>query len=213
LREGLSRLGFTLDWFTDGQTGWAALASAPYDAVILDLGLPKRDGLEILKHWRRQGRDEPVLILTARDALDERLQGLDAGADDYLCKPFALAEVAARLRALIRRRHGKSAPLLKLGNIVLDPAARAVTKGGEPVDLTAREVELLELFMSSPGRTFSRALIDEKLYGWDNEVDSNTIEVTIHRLRRKLGRQVIRTLRGAGYILGDDSDRDDGSGA
>ena len=209
LRAGLSRLGFTVDWFTDGQTGLAALTAAPYDAVALDLGLPKRDGLDVLAQWRRQGRDEPVLILTARDTLDERLQGLNGGADDYLCKPFALAEVAARLRALIRRRHGKAAPLLTLGSIVLDPAARTVTRGGQPVDLTAREVELLELFMNAAGRTLPRAVIEEKLYGWDGEVGSNTIEVTIHRLRRKLGSSVIRTLRGAGYALGTD-DGDDG---
>jgi len=206
LRAGLSRLGFTVDWFTDGQAGFAALTAAPYDAVALDLGLPTRDGLDVLAQWRRQGRDEPVLILTARDTLDERLQGLDSGADDYLCKPFALAEVAARLRALIRRSHGKAAPVLTLGSIVLNPAARTVTRGGRPVDLTAREVELLELFMNAADRTFSRAAIEEKLYGWDDEVGSNTIEVTIHRLRRKLGGGVIRTRRGAGYALGNDGD-------
>ncbi|MDR2852851.1 MAG: response regulator [Burkholderiaceae bacterium] len=208
LRAGLSRLGFTVDWFTDGQAGFVALTAAPYDAVVLDLGLPKCDGLDVLAQWRRRGRDEPVLILTARDTLDERLQGLDSGADDYLCKPFALAEVAARLRALIRRRHGKTAPVRTLGRIVLDPAARTVTRGGQPVEMTAREVELLELFMNAAGRTLPRAVIEEKLYGWDDDVGSNTIEVTIHRLRRKLGRQVVRTLRGAGYALGTDSDAD-----
>ncbi|MDR0479023.1 MAG: response regulator [Burkholderiaceae bacterium] len=215
LRAGLSRLGFTVDWFTDGQTGLAALPAASYDAVVLDLGLPRRDGLDVLAQWRRQGCPEPVLILTARDTLDDRLQGLDSGADDYLGKPFALAEVAARLRALIRRRHGKAAPVLTLGSIALDPAARTVTRGGQPVDLTAREVELLELFMSAKGRTLPRAAIEEKLYGWDDEVGSNTIEVTIHRLRRKLGSEVIRTLRGAGYALGTDGadGGDGGSGA
>jgi two-component system response regulator QseB len=210
LRAGLSRLGFTLDWFTDGQTGFTALAAAPYDAVVLDLGLPKRDGLDVLAQWRRQGHDEPVLILTARDTLGERLRGLDSGADDYLNKPFALAEVAARLRALIRRRNGKTAPVLTLGTIVLDPAARSVTRGGQPVDLTAREVELLELFMNAAGRTLARAMIEEKLYGWADEVDSNTIEVTIHRLRRKLGSEVIRTRRGVGYALGTDGGDDPG---
>ncbi|MDR2239153.1 MAG: response regulator [Zoogloeaceae bacterium] len=206
LRAGLTQLGFTVDWFRDGATGFAALASAPYDAVVLDLGLPARDGLDVLAQWRAQGRDEPVLILTARDTLDDRLQGLHGGADDYLCKPFALAEVAARLQALIRRRHGRVTPVLRHGAIALDPAARAVTRAGQIVDLTGREIALLELFMNAPGRVLPRALLEEKLYGWGDEVDSNTIEVYIHHLRRKLGSGVIRTLRGVGYALGDADD-------
>jgi len=202
LRAGLAQLGFTVDWFHDGATGFSALASAPYDAVVLDLGLPARDGLDVLAQWRAQGRDEPVLILTARDTLDDRLQGLHGGADDYLCKPFALAEVAARLRALIRRRHGHVAPVLRCGVIALDPATRTVTRAGQPVDLTGRETALLELFLNAPGRVLPRTLIEEKLYGWGDEVGSNTIEVYIHHLRRKLGSGVIRTLRGVGYTLG-----------
>jgi two-component system response regulator QseB len=206
LRAGLMQLGFTADWFQDGVTGLAALASAPYDAVVLDLGLPKRDGLDVLAQWRAQGRDEPVLILTARDTLDDRLQGLHGGADDYLCKPFALAEVAARLHALIRRRHGRVTPVLRHGAIELDPATRTVTRAGQPVDLTGRETALLELFMNARGRVLPRALIEDKLYGWGDEVGSNTIEVYIHYLRRKLGSGVIRTLRGVGYALGDAGD-------
>ncbi|MDR2156079.1 MAG: response regulator [Burkholderiaceae bacterium] len=211
LRAGLGQLGFTVDWFQDGATGFAALTSAPYDAVVLDLGLPVRDGLDVLAQWRAQGRDEPVLILTARDTLDDRLQGLHGGADDYLGKPFALAEVAARLQALIRRRHGRVTPLLCHGDIVLDPAARSVTRAGQPVDLTARQLELLELFMNAAGRVLPRALIEEKLYGWTDEVGSNTIEVYIHHLRRKLGNGVIRTQRGIGYALGsvDDATQDE----
>jgi two-component system response regulator QseB len=203
LRAGLTQLGFTADWFHDGATGFAALASAPYDAVVLDLGLPACDGLDVLAQWRAQGRDEPVLILTARDTLDDRLQGLNGGADDYLCKPFALAEVAARLHALIRRRHGRTTPLLRHGAIALDPVAHTVTLAGQPVDLTGREFALLELFMNARGRVLPRTLIEDKLYGWGDEVGSNTIEVYIHYLRRKLGSGVIRTLRGVGYTLGE----------
>jgi len=213
LRAGLTQLGFTVDWFQDGATGLAAIASAPYDAVVLDLGLPKRDGLDVLAQWRAQGRDEPVLILTARDTLDDRLQGLHGGADDYLCKPFALAEVAARLHALIRRRHGRVTPVLRHGAIELDPATRGVTLAGQPVDLTARETALLELFMNAHGRVLPRALIEDKLYGWGDEVGSNTIEVYVHYLRRKLGSGVIRTMRGVGYALGDGESADDGAGA
>ncbi|MDR1969658.1 MAG: response regulator [Burkholderiaceae bacterium] len=208
LRAGLMQLGFTVDWFNDGATGFTALASAPYDAVVLDLSLPGRDGLDMLAQWRAQGRDEPVLILTARDTLDERLQGFRHGADDYLCKPFELAEVAARLHALIRRRHGHATPLLQRGAIALDPVARTVTRAGELVELTGREFALLELFMNAKGRVLPRALIEDKLYGWGDEVGSNTIEVYIHYLRRKLGSGVIRTLRGVGYTLGNDDGGD-----
>ncbi|MDR0275378.1 MAG: response regulator [Burkholderiaceae bacterium] len=215
LRAGLAQLGFTVDWFHDGAVGLAALASAPYDAVVLDLGLPKRDGLDVLAQWRAQGRDEPVLILTARDTLDDRLQGLHGGADDYLCKPFALAEVAARLHALIRRRHGHVTPVLQHGVIALDPATRTVTLAGQPVELTGRETALLELFLNARGRVLPRALIEDKLYGWGDEVGSNTIEVYIHHLRRKLGGGVIRTMRGVGYALGEagGENADDGGGA
>ncbi|MCS3407213.1 quorum sensing response regulator transcription factor QseB [Serratia sp. AKBS12] len=203
INVGLTKLGFNLDWFTDGVTGRQALTSAPYDAVILDLSLPGIDGLDLLREWRQAGHDVPVLILTARDALEQRVSGLQNGADDYLCKPFALAEVAARLQALIRRRHGQLTPQLVHGKLVFDAAARSVSLGGAPVILTPRELAVLELLLNNKGRVLARPLIQEKLYNWDDEVSSNAVEVHIHHLRRKLGNGVIRTVHGVGYTLGD----------
>ncbi|MBU3895187.1 response regulator [Serratia rubidaea] len=203
IKVGLSQLGFTLDWFTDGKLGRQALGSAPYDAVILDLSLPGIDGLDLLREWRQAGEDVPVLILTARDALSQRVDGLQSGADDYLCKPFALAEVAARLQALIRRRHGQLSAQLTHGRLVFDTAARSVTLDGELVTLTPRELAVLELFLHNKGRVLARPLIQEKLYSWDDEVSSNAVEVHIHHLRRKLGNGFIRTVHGVGYTLGD----------
>ena len=206
LKIGLTKLGFTLDWFTDGITGQQALFSAPYDAVILDLSLPGIDGLDILKQWRAQSRDEPVLILTARDALEQRVSGLQQGADDYLCKPFALAEVAARLQALIRRRHGQVSAKLVHGNVEMDPVAMTVSRNGVPVSLKGKEFALLALFLNNPQKVLTRAMIEEKLYNWDEEVSSNAVEVHIHHLRRKLGREFIKTRHGIGYILGNDDE-------
>ena len=205
LKVGLSQLGFTIDWFTDGKQGQTALFDAPYDAVILDLSLPSLDGMDILKHWRKQGREEPVLILTARDALDQRVQGLQQGADDYLCKPFALVEVAARLQALIRRRSGQLTPTLKHGDVELDPVAMTVTCHGELVELKCKELALLSLFLHHPNKVLSRAAIEEKLYNWDDDVSSNAVEVHIHHLRRKLGTNFIRTVHGVGYRLGENA--------
>ncbi|EKT61135.1 quorum sensing response regulator transcription factor QseB [Providencia burhodogranariea] len=205
LKVGLSQLGFTIDWFTDGKQGQIALFDAPYDAVILDLSLPGLDGMDILKYWRTEGRDEPVLILTARDALDQRVQGLQQGADDYLCKPFALAEVAARLQALIRRRSGQLSPILKHADVEMDPIAMSVTCHGELIQLKSKELSLLSLFLHNPNKVLSRALIEEKLYNWGEEVSSNAVEVHIHHLRRKLGSNFIRTIHGVGYRLGEDS--------
>lgn len=204
IKAGLSKLGFTLDWFTDGVTGRQALSSAPYDAVILDLSLPGMDGLELLRVWRRAGHDVPVLILTARDALEQRVNGLHSGADDYLCKPFALVEVAARLQALIRRRHGQLTPQWVHGKLVFDAAARSVTLEGESVTLTPRELAVLELLLHNKGRVLARTQIQEKLYNWDDDVSSNAVEVYIHHLRRKLGNHFIRTVHGVGYTLGDE---------
>ncbi|MFI8417895.1 quorum sensing response regulator transcription factor QseB [Serratia sp. NPDC078593] len=204
IKAGLSKMGFTLDWFTDGVTGRQALSSAPYDAVILDLSLPGMDGLELLRVWRRAGHDVPVLILTARDALEQRVNGLHSGADDYLCKPFALAEVAARLQALIRRRHGQLTPQWVHGKLVFDAAARSVTLEGELVTLTPRELAVLELLLHNKGRVLARTQIQEKLYNWDDDVSSNAVEVYIHHLRRKLGNHFIRTVHGVGYTLGDE---------
>ena len=202
LKVGMTKLGFTVDWFESGEAGFQALAAAPWDAVVLDLSLPERDGLDILRQWRQQGQDVPVLILTARDALDERVKGLQLGADDYLCKPFALSEVAARLQALIRRRHGQFQPELKHGNVVLSPGNHSVLCNGETLNLKSREMALLELFMRNPGRVLTRSQLEEKLYSWDEDVSSNAVEVHIHHLRKKLGSQFIRTVHGVGYTLG-----------
>ncbi len=203
LRVGLSKMGFTLDWFTDGIQGKAALYSAPYDAVILDLTLPGMDGLAVLREWREKGQTCPVLILTARDALAQRVEGLRLGADDYLCKPFALVEVAARLEALIRRTHGQASSELRHGPVTLDPQRLVVTHQGETLALKPKEFALLELLMRNTGRVLPRKLIEEKLYNWDDDVSSNAVEVHIHHLRRKLGSEFIRTVHGIGYTLGD----------
>lgn len=202
LKVGLMKLGFSVDWFMSGEAGFQALSAAPWDAVVLDLSLPERDGLEILRQWREQGADVPVLILTARDALDQRVQGLQLGADDYLCKPFALSEVAARLQALIRRRHGQLQPELKHGKVVMSPGSHNVWIDGEAISLKSRELALLELFLRNPGRVLTRSQLEEKLYNWDDDVSSNAVEVHIHHLRKKLGTTFIRTVHGVGYTLG-----------
>lgn len=202
LKAGLEHMGFAVDWLSDGKLGRTALASAPFDAAILDLGLPGVDGMSVLAAWRRQGDTVPVLILTARDGMADRISGLDMGADDYMVKPFVLEEVAARLRALIRRRHGWMQPMLSHGGVVLDPVARCAWLGDHPLDLTASELALLELLLSNKGRIFPRELIEQKLYAWDQEPESNSIAVFVHHLRKKLGSDFIRTLRGIGYTLG-----------
>jgi len=203
IKAGLGKMGFTVDWFTTGGVGREALYRAPYDAAILDLTLPEVDGLAILRVWRQAGRSEPVLILTARDALNQRIEGLRLGADDYLCKPFALIEVAARLEALIRRSHGQTHSELRHGNVTLDPTRLVARVDGAPLILKPKEFALLELLMRNAGRVLPRKAIEEKLYSWDDEVSSNAVEVHIHHLRRKLGAEFIRTVHGIGYILDD----------
>lgn len=203
IKAGLIKLGYTVDWFNNGIVGKNALAQAPYDAVILDLSLPGIDGLDILRQWRNAGRNEPVLILTARDSLDERITGLNSGADDYLCKPFALAEVSARLQVLIRRTHGHAQPELAHGNVILYPANHTVILNAETVVLKPKEFALLELLMRNAGRVLPRTLIEEKLYNWDEDVSRNALEVHIHHLRKKLGSDFIRTVHGIGYTLGE----------
>ncbi|WP_437613671.1 quorum sensing response regulator transcription factor QseB [Erwinia sp. V71] len=202
IKAGLIKLGFSVDWFLSGKEGCTALTAAPYDAVVLDLTLPHIDGLDILRQWRQQGEDVPVLILTARDALEQRVAGLQQGADDYLCKPFALSEVAARLQALIRRRHGQLQPTLQHGRVVMEPGSRTVTLDGEPLMLKSRELAILELLLLNAGRVLTRAQLEEKLYSWDEDVSSNAVEVHIHHLRKKLGSDFIRTEHGVGYTLG-----------
>ncbi len=206
LKLGLTKLDFAVDWFMDGETGYQAAKSADYDVVVLDLTLPKLDGLEVLNRWRKEGIDVPVLILTARDTLDERVSGLMQGADDYLCKPFALAEVSARLQALIRRRYGITQPVIKYGKVTFDPTKRLVLLNNQEVSLTTREFKLLELFMFNKSRPLSRTFIEEKLYNWDEEVNSNALDVHIYNLRQKLGKQFIKTVHGVGYSLGKEED-------
>lgn len=203
LHHGLSKHGFTVDWFQNGKHGKDALSLAPYDAVVLDLGLPQIDGMSILADWRQHQLDTPVLILTARDALPDRLAGLNGGADDYLCKPFALDEVVARLLALVRRSKGRAIAHLNYGNLSLDTTAKTVTLHGNPLTLTQREYLLLELMLSQPKHILSRAQMEDKLYGWDQEVESNAIEVHIHNLRKKIGKNFIITKRGLGYQIGE----------
>ena len=203
IKTGLTKQGFSVDWLTDGVQGRDGSFAAAYDAVVLDLSLPGADGLDILDYWRKKGQSVPVLILTARDALDQRVQGLNSGADDYLGKPFALEELTARLRALIRRRCGQSSHLLVHGSVSFNPENRRVLQHGKPVSLSPKATMLLELFLLNKERILSRGLIEEKLYPWGEEVDSNTVEVHIHAIRHKLGKAFIKTAHGMGYILGD----------
>ena len=201
IRAGLRREGFTVDWVHDAVAAAPVLQSEAFELLLLDLGLPRSDGLTLLKALRARGTSLPVLIITARDAVSDRVAGLDAGADDYLVKPFDLDELAARIRALLRRKSGRPAPLLEHQGVVLDPAAHRVTQHGAEVALSPREFALLQLLMEHPGRVLSRAQLEERLYGWGEEVESNAIEVHVHGLRRKLGAQFILTVRGVGYRL------------
>lgn len=203
LKTGLSKLGFTVDWFTDGEDGFEALLQAPYDAVVLDLGLPGKDGLSILKEWRSRRRREPVLVLTARGDVDERIAGLDSGADDYLGKPFALAEVAARLKALIRRFHDRTEPVLSAGKVNFYPETKSVALDGKAVTLAPKEVLLLELLLLNRNKVLSKEMIENKLYSWNDEVQSNAVEVHVHHLRKKLGRNIVKTINKIGYMLGE----------
>jgi DNA-binding response OmpR family regulator len=203
LRAGLALDGYCVDWVRDGESAKLALLAETYDACVLDLGLPRRDGLAVLKGLRGRGNPTPVLILTARDTLEDKVAGLDAGADDYLLKPIELPELQARLRALLRRASGAGAPLLQHENLTLDPAAKQVTLSGKTVPLSAREYALLFDLLSHKNRIRSRQELETGLYAWGEEVGSNTVEVYIHHLRRKLGTDLIRTVRGLGYVLGD----------
>ena len=203
LCKGLRGEGFTVDWVQDGRSAELALETTSYALVLLDLCLPKKDGLAVLHGWRQRGLTVPVLILTARDAVPDRVKGLDSGADDYLVKPFDLSELLARIRALLRRQAGRVRELVEIGGGRLDPAAHTVEYQGQPVALSAREFALLHALLEQPGVVLSREQLEEQLYGWGEEVESNTIEVHIHNLRRKLSPGVIRTVRGVGYRLGE----------
>jgi two-component system response regulator QseB len=201
VRSGLREEGFSVDWIKDGASAERAWRTAEYDATILDLGLPGKDGFKVLADLRGTSNPLPVIILTARDSVPDRIRGLDSGADDYLSKPFDLNELAARVRALVRRRTGRAEPLIEHGGLVLDPARREAKFRGEPMALSAREFALIEILLSRPGVVFSRGQIEDKLYGWGEEVGSNAIEVYIHLLRRKLGSDFIRNVRGVGYTV------------
>ena len=201
LAAGLKQRGFESDWVQDGRDAQAAIRVEPFAAIVLDLGLPGLGGLELLRGERGRGNKVPVLILTARDAVQDRITGLDSGADDYVVKPTDLDELAARLRALVRRSKGEPAALLRVGPLVLDPAARTVTRDGHVVDLQPKEFTLLQELMLNAGRVLSREQLEERMYRWGEEVESNAVEVHVHHLRRKLGVDVVKTIRGVGYML------------
>jgi len=201
LQAGLMQQGYAVDWMANGTTAYQALRSHQYEIVVMDLGLPGKSGLEILKSMRKRKDHTPVLILTARDMVYDRITGLDSGADDYVTKPFDLNEICARLRALERRFHGRSEPLIEHQDVVLDPAANTLTYQGQPVQLTGREYNLLKFLMENRGRVVSRSQIEETLYTWNEEVESNAVEVHIHHLRQKLYPELIRTVRSVGYVI------------
>jgi len=201
LRAGLRQLGFQVDWVRDGLAAEREARAQSYAAAVLDLGLPKLDGMDVLAAWRRAGLTLPVLVLTARDALSERIRGLDAGADDYVIKPVDLHELAARLRALVRRAHGQAQECLVAQDLQLDPAARSVRQAGVEVALSTREFDLLQALMLNADRVLSREQLEQQLYSWGSEVESNAVEVHVHHLRRKLGAGLIQTVRGVGYLL------------
>jgi len=199
--SGFKKFGFSIDWFEDGLEGKDALFMIDYDAVILDLSLPNIDGLDILKIWREKKIKTPVIILTARDAIEQRVNGLNKGADDYLCKPFSLAELNARVSALIRRNHKEVNEYIQIGEIKLSLAHQKVTKNDEEIKLSTKEIKILELFMLNKNIVLSRETIFEKLYDFDKEINSNALDVSIYSIRKKLGNDFIKTIYGAGYKL------------
>ena len=199
VRKGLAQAGFTVDWVTDGRSADLALGNGVYDLAILDLGLPKKDGMAILATLRGMGNSMPVLIASARDTVADRIAGLEAGADDYVLKPFDLDELVARVRALLRRHAGSGSPLLKFGALVLDPVRKTVLRNGAAVELSAKEFVVLEALMQRPGAVLSREKLEESVYGWGDEIGSNAIEVHLHHLRKKIGSATIKNVRGVGY--------------
>ncbi|MFN7753287.1 MAG: response regulator [Pseudomonadota bacterium] len=202
VRSALRHEGFAVDWVRDGRAARTTLATERFDLVLLDLGLPQIDGLDVLRDMRARQDATPVIIVTARDEVSSRVAGLDAGADDYVLKPFELEELTARMRAVIRRHAGRADPVIEVGPVTLDPTTRIVTVRGEPVVLSAREYAVLEAMMLRPGAILSRAQLEDRLYGWGEEIESNAISVYVHQLRRKLGEDFIHTVRGVGYYVG-----------
>ncbi|MCL4798651.1 MAG: response regulator transcription factor [Burkholderiales bacterium] len=201
VRAGLAQDDHAVDWVRDGAAADAALRAGRFALVILDLGLPRLAGLEVLRAQRARGDATPVLVLTARDAVADRIEGLDTGADDYLVKPFDLGELKARARALVRRAAGRGAPELRHGDLVVDPAAHTVRLGGAPVELSPSEFAVLHELLRNAGRVLSREQLEDSLYGFGGEIESNAVEVYVHRLRRKLGAGLIKTIRGVGYLV------------
>jgi DNA-binding response OmpR family regulator len=201
VKVGLEQQGFTVDWVRDGVQAEAAALDGSPEAVLLDLGLPRQDGMRVLAHLRQRLFTQPVLVITARDKIPDRILALDSGADDFIIKPFDVLELGARLRASVRRHAGRTVPDLVHGDVRVDVATRRVTQGGQPVRLTGREYDLLVYLMSHPGRLQTRDQLHEALYSWDDDVESNAVEVHIHHLRRKLGRSLIRTVHGQGYLF------------
>ncbi|MEF8721966.1 response regulator [Candidatus Accumulibacter phosphatis] len=201
VQQGLRQDGSSVDWVRDGQAAELALTTTPYELLLLDLGLPGRSGLDVLARLRRSGNDIPVLIITARDAVADRIRGLDSGADDYLVKPFDLDELSARMRALLRRHAGRASPVIEHGDLRMNPATHELTQDGRPVALSGREFALLQALLERPGTPLSRTKLEERLYGWGEEIESNAVEVYIHSLRRKLGTERIKNIRGVGYLL------------
>jgi two-component system, OmpR family, response regulator QseB len=201
VRLGLRQDGFVVDWVQDGKAAELALSNETYALLLLDLGLPKKGGLAVLKNLRAQRNSIPVLVLTARDAIADRVQGLDAGADDYLVKPFDLDELAARIRALLRRRSGRGETELRCGDLTMNPATHQVFLRAKEIALSAKEFAVLHALIDRPGAVLSRVQLEQHLYGWDEEIESNAVEVHIHNLRKKLGSELIRNVRGVGYLV------------
>jgi two-component system response regulator QseB len=201
VQQGLRQDGHTVDWVRESRAAELALATTSYEMLLLDLGLPGKSGLELLAQLRRAAHRIPVLVITARDSVADRILGLDSGADDYLVKPFDLDELGARMRAVLRRHAGRADPVIALGDLRMNPATHEVTRNGQPIVLSAREFALLQALLEQPGVPLSRARLEERLYGWGEEVESNAIEVYIHSLRRKLGSECIRNIRGVGYLV------------
>lgn len=200
VKTGLTQFGYVVDWLADGESARLAVKSEIFDLIILDLGLPKLSGLAFLQAIRHQGNKTPVIILTARESIEDRVKGLDSGADDYLIKPFDLNELSARIRALVRRSVGRADAIIQYRNITLDPAAHTVLLNNEKINLPRREFSLLQKLLENTGQVLSRDKLMQSIYGWDEDVDSNTLEVHIHNLRKKLNANFIRTIRGVGYI-------------
>lgn len=201
IQTGLNQVGYAIDWVQDAEAGEHALNVESYDGLILDVGLPRQNGLSLLKNLRSAGNELPVLMLTARDSIYDKIRGLDTGADDYMIKPFDLEELAARLRAILRRAQGRASPCLEYGSLCLDPAAKILTLDAEAITLSQKELLILQTLLENIGKIMSRNRLEESLYGWDDMIESNAVEVHIHHLRKKLGKNLIRTIRGIGYMI------------